>query len=74
LSRQEARGDREVEKIFSVVERATDIHQEQVQKAYDLCEKKVPSLAGRLDVGLVMCCQITDRESKVQTVSAIIHC
>ncbi|CAG0917428.1 unnamed protein product [Notodromas monacha] len=63
---EEARGDREVEKIFSVVERATEIHQEQVQKAYELCEKKIPSLAGRLDVGLLMCSQIAERETRMQ--------
>ncbi|CAG0893118.1 unnamed protein product [Darwinula stevensoni] len=57
---EEARGDREVENLFSILEETTDIHGDQAGRLISLCESQVPSIKARLDVAVSMCQQILE--------------
>ena len=57
---EEARGDREIENLFSILEKTTDIHGDQAGRLIGLCESQVPSMKARLDVAGSMCQQILE--------------
>lgn len=55
------RGDREVENVFAVLEKTTELHAGQVDKLADLCDSTLPNLNANLLVAQSMCNKILEQ-------------
>ncbi|XP_043287830.1 biogenesis of lysosome-related organelles complex 1 subunit 5 isoform X1 [Venturia canescens] len=61
---KERRGDREVERLFKILEYSTELSQSQLDRAEQLGDCHLPSLKANADVALSMCERILDREEQ----------
>ncbi|XP_057329437.1 biogenesis of lysosome-related organelles complex 1 subunit 5 [Microplitis mediator] len=61
---EERRGDREVERLFKILEYSTELEQNQIDRAEQLGDCHLPSLKANTDVALTMCERIIQRENK----------
>ncbi|XP_043287831.1 biogenesis of lysosome-related organelles complex 1 subunit 5 isoform X2 [Venturia canescens] len=61
---EERRGDREVERLFKILEYSTELSQSQLDRAEQLGDCHLPSLKANADVALSMCERILDREEQ----------
>ncbi|CAD6227519.1 GSCOCG00001202001-RA-CDS [Cotesia congregata] len=61
---EEKRGDREVERLFKILEYSTELEQNQIDRAEQLGDCHLPSLKANADVALTMCERIIQRENK----------
>ncbi|KAH0554017.1 biogenesis of lysosome-related organelles complex 1 subunit 5 [Cotesia typhae] len=68
---EEKRGDREVERLFKILEYSTELEQNQIDRAEQLGDCHLPSLKANADVALTMCERIIQRENKFNTDSKI---
>ncbi|XP_033232140.1 biogenesis of lysosome-related organelles complex 1 subunit 5 [Belonocnema kinseyi] len=64
---QDKRNDREVERLFKIIEYSTDIGQSQLDRAVELGDSQLPSLKANVDVALSMCERVLQREGKFNT-------
>ncbi|XP_034942918.1 biogenesis of lysosome-related organelles complex 1 subunit 5 [Chelonus insularis] len=61
------RGDREVERLFKILEYSTELEQNQIDRAEQLGDCHLPSLKANTDVALTMCERILQREENCDT-------
>ncbi|KAF7993361.1 hypothetical protein HCN44_007864 [Aphidius gifuensis] len=61
---EEKRGDREVERLFKILEYSSELDQSQIDRAEQLGDCYLPSLKANTDVALSMCERILERENK----------
>jgi len=61
---EERRGDREVERLFKILEYSTELGQTQLDRAEQLGDCHLPSLKANTDVALSMCERILRREEE----------
>lgn len=61
---EEKRGDREVERLFKILEYSSELEQSQIDRAEQLGDCHLPSLKANTDVALSMCERILERENK----------
>ncbi|KAF4527828.1 hypothetical protein B566_EDAN016312 [Ephemera danica] len=61
---EEKRGDREVERIFEILEHVTDIKETQIDRVKSLCDLQLPVLNSNLEVTLSMCESILEKEQE----------
>jgi hypothetical protein len=66
---QEKRGDREVERIFQILERVTEIKETQIDRVKISCDVQLPVLNSNLEVALSMCDSILEKENEETAVS-----
>ncbi|KAK9306572.1 hypothetical protein QLX08_002768 [Tetragonisca angustula] len=59
---QEKRGDREVERLFKILEYSTELKESQLDRAEQLGDCHLPSLKANVDVALSMCERVLQRE------------
>ncbi|XP_063977043.1 biogenesis of lysosome-related organelles complex 1 subunit 5 [Diachasmimorpha longicaudata] len=64
---EEKRGDREVERLFKILEYSTELGQSQIDRAEQLGDCHLPSLKANTDVALSMCDRILRREENFNT-------
>ncbi|KAK0088776.1 hypothetical protein PV325_010716 [Microctonus aethiopoides] len=64
---EEKRGDREVERLFKILEYSTELEQSQIDRAEQLGDCHLPSLKANSDVALSMCERIIQRENKFKS-------
>ncbi|XP_015512327.1 biogenesis of lysosome-related organelles complex 1 subunit 5 [Neodiprion pinetum] len=61
---EEKRGDREVERLFKILEYSTELGQSQFDRTEQLGDCHLPSLKANLDVALSMCQRVLEKEDK----------
>ncbi|XP_046736535.1 biogenesis of lysosome-related organelles complex 1 subunit 5 [Diprion similis] len=61
---EEKRGDREVERLFKILEYSTELGQSQFGRTEQLGDCHLPSLKANLDVALSMCQRVLEKEDK----------
>nr|XP_037278058.1 biogenesis of lysosome-related organelles complex 1 subunit 5-like isoform X2 [Rhipicephalus microplus] len=66
---EEKRGDREVQKLFEMLEDVTEVRETQIDRACRASDQGLCSLAGNLEVALSMCHRILEAEDKVNSVT-----
>ncbi|KAF3422875.1 hypothetical protein E2986_01144 [Frieseomelitta varia] len=59
---QEKRDDREVERLFKILEYSTELKESQLDRAEQLGDCHLPSLKANVDVALSMCERVLQRE------------
>ncbi|KOC61362.1 Protein Muted [Habropoda laboriosa] len=59
---QDKRGDREVERLFKILEYSTDLKESQHDRTEQLGDCHLPSLKANVDVALSMCERVLQRE------------
>ncbi|OAD54111.1 Protein Muted like protein [Eufriesea mexicana] len=59
---QEKRGDREVERLFKILEYSTELKENQLDRTEQLGDCHLPSLKANVDVALSMCERVLQRE------------
>ncbi|KAK1122994.1 hypothetical protein K0M31_008631 [Melipona bicolor] len=64
---QEKRGDREVERLFKILEYSTELKESQLDRAEQLGDCHLPSLKANVDVALSMCERVLQREQDFDT-------
>ncbi|KAL3208592.1 hypothetical protein MRX96_038997 [Rhipicephalus microplus] len=64
---EEKRGDREVQKLFEMLEDVTEVRETQIDRACRASDQGLCSLAGNLEVALSMCHRILEAEDKVNS-------
>ncbi|KOX74262.1 Protein Muted like protein, partial [Melipona quadrifasciata] len=64
---QEKRGDREVERLFKLLEYSTELKESQLDRAEQLGDCHLPSLKANVDVALSMCERVLQREQDFDT-------
>jgi hypothetical protein len=69
LSVQEKRSDREVERLFQILERATEIKETQLDRVKLASDVHLPTLNANLEVAVGMCNRILEKEEEHQSVS-----
>lgn len=69
LDFQEKRNDREVSRLFEVLERVTEIRDTQIDKLKTLSSTNLPTLQSNLDLALTKCNTILDNEGNCNIVS-----
>ena len=63
------RGDREVENVFKVLEKVTELKGGEIDKAKAQCDSTLPNLNARLLVANSMCNKILDQARSSEIVS-----
>ncbi|KAG7189373.1 hypothetical protein KM043_017022 [Ampulex compressa] len=58
---QERRGDREVERLFKILEYTTELKEDQLDRTEQLGDCHLPSLKANVDVALSMCERVLQR-------------
>ncbi|XP_063237148.1 biogenesis of lysosome-related organelles complex 1 subunit 5 isoform X3 [Bacillus rossius redtenbacheri] len=61
---EERRGEREVTRLFSVLERVTDICDAQLERARLASDAHLPVIDANLEVAVSMCARILDKEQQ----------
>ncbi|XP_037508094.1 biogenesis of lysosome-related organelles complex 1 subunit 5 [Rhipicephalus sanguineus] len=64
---EEKRGDREVQRLFEMLEDVTEVRETQIDRACRTSDQGLCSLAGNLEVALSMCHRILEAEDKVNS-------
>ncbi|XP_053974091.1 biogenesis of lysosome-related organelles complex 1 subunit 5 [Hylaeus volcanicus] len=59
---QEKRGDREVERLFKILEYSTELKENELDRTEQLGDCHLPSLKANVDVALSMCEKVLQRE------------
>ncbi|XP_033333016.1 biogenesis of lysosome-related organelles complex 1 subunit 5 isoform X1 [Megalopta genalis] len=59
---KEKRGDREVERLFKILEYSTELKENQLDRTEQLGDCHLPSLKANVDVALSMCERVLQRE------------
>ncbi|XP_015587957.1 biogenesis of lysosome-related organelles complex 1 subunit 5 [Cephus cinctus] len=68
---QEKRGDREVERLFKILEYSTELGQSQLDRSEQLGDCHLPSLKANTDVALSMCERVLQRGEEFDTESKL---
>ncbi|XP_012267635.2 biogenesis of lysosome-related organelles complex 1 subunit 5 [Athalia rosae] len=63
---EERREDREVERLFKILEYSTELGQSQFDRTEQLGDCHLPSLKANLDVALSMCQRVLEQEEKTE--------
>jgi len=71
LSFQEKRADREVERLFKILEYTTELKEAQLDRIEQLGDCHLPSLKANVDVALSMCNRVLQREENFNSVCAV---
>ena len=69
---EEKRGDREVESVFKVLERVTELNGGEIDKVKAQCDSTLPNLNARLTAANSLCSKIIDQERSSEIVSIIL--
>ena len=69
---EEKRGDREVESVFKVLERVTELNGGEIDKVKAQCDSTLPNLNARLIAANSLCSKIIDQERSSEIVSIIL--
>jgi hypothetical protein len=69
LSVQEKRADREVERLFQILERTTEIKETQLDRVKLASDVHLPTLTANLEVAVSMCNRILEKEEEHLSVS-----
>ncbi|KAI4494968.1 hypothetical protein M0804_001169 [Polistes exclamans] len=70
---QEKRNDREVERLFKILEYSTELDQNQLPRAEQLGDCHLPSLKANIDVALSMCERVLQRQEEFNSDLALQH-
>lgn len=70
---KERRGDREVERLFKILEYSTELGQNQYDRTEQLGDCHLPSLKANLDVALSMCHRVLEKEDKTDNVRYFLY-
>ena len=70
---EEKRGDREVESVFKVLERVTELNGGEIDKVKAQCDSTLPNLNARLIAANSLCSKIIDQERSSEIVSIILY-
>lgn len=65
---QDKRNDREVERLFKIIEHSTDIDQSQLDRTIELGNSQLPNLKVKVDEALSMCERVLQKEGKINHV------
>ncbi|EFN88156.1 Protein Muted-like protein [Harpegnathos saltator] len=68
---QEKRADREVERLFKILEYATELKESQLDRTEQLGDCHLPSLKANVDVALSMCNRVLQREENFDSDSIL---
>ncbi|XP_076238859.1 biogenesis of lysosome-related organelles complex 1 subunit 5 [Calliopsis andreniformis] len=68
---QERRGDREVERLFKILEYSTELKENQLDRTEQLGDCHLPSLKANVDVALSMCEKVLQREQDFDSDKAL---
>ncbi|XP_014472526.1 PREDICTED: biogenesis of lysosome-related organelles complex 1 subunit 5 [Dinoponera quadriceps] len=68
---QDKRNDREVERLFKILEYATELKESQLDRTEQLGDCHLPSLKANVDVALSMCNRVLQREEDFDSDSAL---
>lgn len=68
---QEKRGDREVERLFKILEYSTELKESQLDRTEQLGDCHLPSLKANVDVALSMCERVLQREQNFDSDKAL---
>ena len=66
---EEKRGDREVENVFKILEKVTELKGGEIDKVQAQCDSTLPNLNARLLVANSMCNKILDQARSSEIVS-----
>lgn len=69
---EQKRGDREVENVFEVLERVTELRDSEVDKLRALCDSTIPSVNANLLVAQSMCNKILNQRQSSEVVSGFL--
>ena len=70
---QEKRDDREVERLFKILEYSTDLKESQLDRTEQLGDCHLPSLKANVDVALSMCERVLQREQNFDSDIALLE-
>lgn len=70
---QDKRNDREVERLFKIIEHSTDIDQSQLDRTIELGNSQLPNLKVNIDKALGMCERVLQKEGKINNESELIE-
>lgn len=68
---QEKRADREVERLFKILEYTTELKEAQLDRTEQLGDCHLPSLKANVDVALTMCNRVLQREENFDSDSVL---
>lgn len=68
---EEKRGDREVESVFKVLERVTELNGGEIDKVKAQCDSTLPNLNARLIAANSLCSKIIDQERSSEIEQAL---
>lgn len=70
---QERRSEREIEKLFQILERVTEINGTQIERVKLASDIHLPNLNANLEVSVSMCNKILEKEETYRSVSCILY-
>lgn len=68
---EEKRADREVERLFKILEYSTELKESQLDRTEQLGDCHLPSLKANVDVALSMCSRVLQREENFDSDSVL---